>query len=226
MEPFPPRTLFDLRLVVHGARFPLDFGVTDIIGQAVTTPTGKQPEGVSMEVWQGRILPTVPPTNMDELTRLRALTEIGAQSLQVRAATLGQEIPADRLQKALHGAGCSLALYTLDRRCWAVTDEILDKWLATDDTDAASYIEEAWDCDNYATALCARASATLGNCCGIVVDFSGRHAYNAFAVLRGVAQEQIAIRFVEPQNDSTVDIGDSISGVEAYVGDEGYIHWP
>ena len=224
MEPFPPRTLFDLRLVVHGARFPLDIGVSEVIGQAVTTPTGKAPRGISMEVWQGRRLPTLEPTDADELSRLRMLTEAATQSLAVRAATLGRPVPAETLQQALQAAGCRLTLYTLDQQCWAVTDEILDEWLSTDDTDAEAYVAEAWDCDNFATALCARASSTLGNCCGVVVDFSGRHAYNAFAVVR--MHGQIAVRFVEPQNDSTVDLGDRIGEAEAYIGEAGYIHWP
>ena len=223
MEPFPPRTLFDLRLVVHGARFPLDIGVSDVIGQAVTTPTGKRPAGISMEVWQGRRLPTVPPVTAEEITRLRGLAAVALQSLPVRAATLGQQITAETLSEALQAAGCSLSLYSLDHRCWAVPDGILDEWLAVDDTDAAAYISESWDCDNFATALCARASRTLGNCCGVVVDFSGQHAYNAFAVVR---DGEIAVRFVEPQNDHTVDLGDRIGEHEAYVGESGYIHWP
>ena len=92
-------------------------------------------------------------------------------------------------------------IYT-DSKYVALTAEEWNDVLAETNTRQTKYVGEVHDCDDYAK-LCAGAVSAVANVNGIaiVLDFAGRHAYNAVLV---DDDGTVSIQVVEPQRDSFV----------------------
>ena len=89
-----------------------------------------------------------------------------------------------------------LQFAALDSRYWAVDLKTWQLILAYNGTDLEPYQSERYDCDSFSVSL----SGEVGkkwklNTCGIVIDFSARHAYNC------VVTTDAGILVVEPQSD-------------------------
>ena len=109
-----------------------------------------------------------------------------------------------------------LQLHAADREFHTVDTRTWEKIFEYDKTSELRYKAEEFDCDNFAVQLAASVNRRWGlTGCGIILDYSGGHAYNAVIAANGI------IYLVEPQTDKWVSIGDSQSGTEMYKGEKG-----
>ena len=110
----------------------------------------------------------------------------------------------------------ALQVVVLDSKYWAVD---IDTWkliLEYTGVDQGQYRADRYDCDDFAFAFKAAVSRKLAvNGVGIVVDWSGKHAYNAILVADA---NGLVIKFIEPQSDGLV-----IQDEEMYKMDSGFI---
>lgn len=121
-----------------------------------------------------------------------------------------------------------LSLSFLDRTYTALPMEAWCEILEWSDVDRVGYVSERRDCDNFAVALAGQVGLRFGvNGCGIVVDYSGRHAYNCLLVSTpdadGDGTPDLAIAIVEPQTDRMPQVGDRLGRHEAYRAERGWI---
>ena len=94
----------------------------------------------------------------------------------------------------------TLQLCPLDTEYAAVPREVWNDVLQHCGIGRYSYQSEQRDCDDFAMALRGRVPLELGlNGVGIVMDWSGRHAYNALVYRDGKGLCRIG--FIEPQAD-------------------------
>ena len=102
----------------------------------------------------------------------------------------------------------------------------METWMAIlewSDVDRVIYVAEQRDCDNFAIALAGQVALRLGvNGVGIVLDYSGGHAYNCLLV-KDTAKGGCYLRLVEPQSDRMPQVGDRLSGHEAYQATRGEV---
>ena len=98
--------------------------------------------------------------------------------------------------------GSDLQLILLDRKYWALPEEVWKDVLQYSGVDSHAYVDERFDCDDFAWSFKGNVAWKLRvNGVGTVVDFSGSHAYNVIIV---VEEEDIVFKFLEPQNDKWV----------------------
>ena len=131
---------------------------------------------------------------------------------------------AREVASALRDAGLGkLQPMLLDRTYTALPMATWASILAWSDVDRVQYVAERRDCDNFALALAGQVGLRLSvNGCGVVVDYSGQHAYCVLLV-EDTARGGIYARLVEPQSDGLPQVGDSMSGHEAYKAERGVI---
>lgn len=113
-------------------------------------------------------------------------------------------VEADDLMRAWgRSRGRALDLVPLDRAYFAVPWETWNLILAYTAVDAGEYQTDRYDCDDFAVALKAAVSRKLAlNGVGLVIDWSGRHAYAALIVAD--SDGAVRIVFAEPQTDRVV----------------------
>ena len=127
------------------------------------------------------------------------------------AAALGRS-PLARLRPFIYGDG---TLSSLPRDVWMAILE----W---SDVDRVQYVTNARTCSNFALALAGQISLRCGvDGCGVVADFSGGHAYNCLLVHDDAGA--LSVLLVEPQSDRIPEVGDTLSGHEAYRAESGYV---
>ena len=91
--------------------------------------------------------------------------------------------------------------------------------------DEYRYRSNIKDCDNFAAALFGTIPLEYGvNGIGFVLDYSGRHAYNALLYFDDDPKD-LEIALVEPQSDEFVATGDRLSSHEAYKAQRGEVIW-
>ena len=180
-----------------------------------------------MEVWQGRRLPTVPPVccRGDCLEAARnADRSRNPVARQYAPLPVGRtDAPLRRYGRRYSAAGCSLGLYTLgppvlggaQTRFWT------SGWRSTTLTLPRPTLPKSWDCDNYATALCARASEHPRQ----LLRRGGRLQRKPARVQRLRRHPRCTARLPSDswnrRTTHTVDLGDRIGEHEAYVGQAG-----
>jgi len=87
----------------------------------------------------------------------------------------------------------------LDNKYWTCTRLDFDAIIRWDWTDKKRFVKEKYDCDNFAFSFKARMDRRFHlNNVGLVVDYSGSHAYNCVVFADGTAE------LFEPQNDMIV----------------------
>ena len=102
----------------------------------------------------------------------------------------------------------------LDAKYWACSKQEFQDWIIWDWTNKKKYITDAYDCENFAFSFKARCDRRIGiNCVGLVIDYSGGHAYNVVVFPDSPAE------LYEPQNDNWVYKGQS----KLYTLTSGYI---
>lgn len=91
----------------------------------------------------------------------------------------------------------SMQRKTLDNKYWTCTRLDFDVIIKWDWTDEKRYVAEKYDCDNFAFSFKARMDRKFHlNNVGLVVDYSGGHAYNCVVFSDGT------VELFEPQEDS------------------------
>ena len=91
----------------------------------------------------------------------------------------------------------------LDEKYWAVSIETWHLILAYNGTDKKRYVKDFFDCDNFAILFAGSVADKFAiNGAGIVIDYSGGHAYSALLVVTEAGT--LAFATIEPQNDEFV----------------------
>ena len=139
-------------------------------------------------------------------------------------AAQSKEFTAVEVVQALRNEGLgALQPLLLDRSFTALPLDLWARILEWSDVDQSHYISEKRDCDNFALALAGQIGLRLAvNGCGFVGDYSGGHAYN-FLLVCDENSNELDLVLVESQNDQYPQIGDKLSGNEAYVGKRGFV---
>ena len=109
----------------------------------------------------------------------------------------------DQVQDALQASGLSkLHGLPLDNTYWGVSLETWHLILAYNGTDKKRYVKDTFDCDNFAILFAGSVADKFSiNGAGIVIDYSGGHAYSALLV---ATETGLAFATIEPQNDEFV----------------------
>ena len=110
----------------------------------------------------------------------------------------------DQVQDALQASGLSkLHGLPLDNTYWGVSLETWELILAYNGTDKKRYVKDTFDCDNFAILFAGSVADKFSiNGAGIVIDYSGGHAYSALLV--ATEDGNLAFATIEPQNDAFV----------------------
>ncbi len=95
-----------------------------------------------------------------------------------------------------------LQLVPLDTAYVALPTETWELFLEYSGVDRIRYKSDTMDCDDFAQILAGECKRKLHvNGIGLVVDFSGGHAYNALLAYEG---SKLALLTIEPQNDKII----------------------
>ena len=90
---------------------------------------------------------------------------------------------------------------TLDTKFWMVNKEQMRKIVEEDMTDERKYRKSLFDCDNFSLMFMNHLADTYGvNQAGLVLDYSGTHAYNV------IVYPDKTIELFEPQTDQFFDV--------------------
>ena len=112
----------------------------------------------------------------------------------------------------------------LDKQKVSIPMSLLEAILDNTKVDERKYIAESGDCDDFAIALAGvtRNRFRYGGI-GIVIDYSGRHAYNCAMVHDPNNPKQVELIFIEPQSDGLIKKGQAMSSSESYKMERGFI---
>ena len=100
----------------------------------------------------------------------------------------------------------------LDSKYWVCDRSEFDKIVQWDWTDKKQYISEKYDCDNFAFSFKATVDRQFHlNCVGLVIDWSGGHAYNLVVFKDGTWSA------FEPQSDSWPSLGQGMYKFESKI---------
>jgi len=95
-----------------------------------------------------------------------------------------------------------MEIKALDTKFWTCNEADWKKIIAYDWTDEKKYVTEQYDCDNFAFNFKARVARKFGvNSVGLVIDYSGGHAYNLIVFSDGTW------KIFEPQSDRWPTLG-------------------
>ena len=124
-------------------------------------------------------------------------------------------ISIDKLEKVITHTFPKLKSYYLDKKYRIPDGEQISEILKYSQSKRLKYSKETFDCDDFATVLKSEVVKLGTNAVGIVVDISGKHAYN---ILVYNIHGTLSISAVEPQTDEIIKIGEGL-----YKAEEGYI---
>ena len=134
----------------------------------------------------------------------------------------GLVVDANVVRQLLRNEGCKLDVHTTDARYMVLPRETWNRILAKDDTNAAKYIKEEYDCDNFALELYREmVNVKRLRAIGWMIDYSGKHSYNAILVLD--KDGSVCAEFLEPQSDRIVEPGTPMSKTEMYTMQRGIV---
>ena len=132
-----------------------------------------------------------------------------------------EQVEKNYVYNALKDAGfltSGMKRLHLDSKYWACSKKEFQDWIRWDWTNKKKYVAEEYDCDNFAFSFKARCDRKIGiNTVGLVIDYSGGHAYNVVAFTDSPA------KLYEPQSDRWVEPNASKSRNEVYKLTNGYI---
>jgi len=108
------------------------------------------------------------------------------------------------LKEAIPAWGKGVSRLAMDSKYWLLTQRDAWRVIEWSQVNTIPWEAELYDCDDHAEAL-RNDFRTFGiNCCGMVIDWSGGHAYNVIFFPDG------QFWFLEPQSDKIVSIGRGI----------------
>jgi len=107
----------------------------------------------------------------------------------------------------------TMEIKALDSKFWTCNEADWKKIIDFDWTDEKRFVADQYDCDNFAFNFKARVARKFGvNSVGLVVDYSGKHAYNLIVFSDGTW------KIFEPQSDRWPNPGSGL-----YKFEEGFI---
>ena len=125
---------------------------------------------------------------------------------EVREST--QTFTSDDLVECWENGPLSgLQLLLVDENYRIVTPDVIDLLLERSNLSDREWTADTFDCDNFAVCLTSEMSRIWRVNVGIVVDFSGRHAYSAAFTHDG--DGNLSVEVIEPQSDRSVRVGES-----------------
>ena len=128
--------------------------------------------------------PTVASTEQSGFFIRSNITQFGLDFSNKKGITYGMDILA------------------LDNKYLVTNQADMKKIIDWDWTDNRKYVAEKYDCDNFAFSFKAMVDRKFGvNNVGLVIDYSGGHAYNIFVF------NDCTVRLFEPQSDKWPRIG-------------------
>ena len=128
--------------------------------------------------------PTVASTEQSGYFIRSSITKFGLDYANKKGITYGMDI------------------FALDNKYQVTTQKDMKKIIDWDWTDNKKYVAEKYDCDNFAFSFKAMVDRRFGiNNVGLVVDYSGGHAYNIMVFNDG------SVRLFEPQTDRYARVG-------------------
>lgn len=117
----------------------------------------------------------------------------------------------------------NLQCLPLDREYWVLPKETWELILKYSKLDRIPYRPERQDCDDFAINLKSEVSRKLQlNSVGMVIDFSGGHAYTALAIDDYPNAGDLSVVGVEPQTDR---LHVAASNHQMYAADSGYVQF-
>lgn len=106
----------------------------------------------------------------------------------------------------------------LDKRYHLTTPDDFSKIVEDTVIDHRNYRKAKFDCEDFAFSFKSIVAHKYGlNSVGVVIDYGGKHAYNVVMFEDGTTE------LFEPQNDTLVTTGDTMSDHEAYTMEDGFI---
>ena len=128
--------------------------------------------------------PTIASTEQNGYFVRSNITQFGLEYATKKGLTYGMEI------------------FALDNKYQVTTQKDMKKIIDCDWTDNKKYVAEKYDCDNFAFSFKAMVDRRFGvNNVGLVIDYSGGHAYNIIVFNDG------SVRLFEPQTDRWARVG-------------------
>ena len=122
--------------------------------------------------------PTIASTEQNGYFVRSNITQFGLEYATKKGLTYGMEI------------------FALDNKYQVTTQKDMKKIIDWDWTDNKKYVAEKYDCDNFAFSFKAMVDKRFGlNGVGLVIDYSGGHAYNIVVFQDG------SVKIFEPQSD-------------------------
>ena len=103
-----------------------------------------------------------------------------------------------------HTEWAHISLLMLDSEYRALAETEWDKVLTFTDTATRQYIAQYRDCDKYAFLWHSEVNLLLCNGVGMVINYTGHHAYNVILVAGG---GEPTFQFIEPQTNGHIKVG-------------------
>ena len=154
------------------------------------------------------------PNKWKQITTSRLYTSAIKKNIKRNA----KEHSSNEVREAIQKADIPMEFLQMDNKYWSLPTWIWKNIIEKTKVDRKTYTGDFFDCDDFAVLFRAKCTDTFGvNGVGIVVDYSGGHAYN---LILARERGQIAIKWLEPQNDVIMDeLGES----KLYKGTNGFI---
>ena len=139
---------------------------------------------------------------------------------------LSKSVPltGQQIEAAVRASGGrNFQIMRLDRSFWTCTLEDWKEIIEQTEVDEVRYVAERTDCDDFAVALKGLVALKYGiNAIGMVVDITGKHAYNIIVVSN--ADGTFSAHALEPQTDQIDTDSTRVQfGQGAYKAEAGYV---
>ena len=140
--------------------------------------------------------------------------------LREEVAKTVKKVDADKVRDAHTKSPLKhLALLALDREYWLLPRETWQLFLDWSRVDKIKYLPDRIDCDDFARMLDGEVRRKLKiNGVGLVVDWSGAHAYTVLGMVDEAGE--VSLAGVEPQNDRVGVVAD---GGRMYAATSGFV---
>lgn len=114
--------------------------------------------------------------------------------------------PVSKVKEVFSQSGMhQMQLLCLDQTYYTVTKSQWDTVISSIGSNHLAYETDRFDCDKFATYFTAMCALDYGiNSAGMVLDYTGSHAYNAILVAPDTTGDDPTFMVLEPQTDQYV----------------------
>ena len=114
--------------------------------------------------------------------------------------------PASKVQEVFAKSSLKkMQLLCLDQTYYTVTKSQWDQVISAINSNHLAYEVDRFDCDKFATYFAVMCALDYGiNAAGMVLDYTGQHAYNALLVAPDKTGDDPTFMVLEPQTDTYV----------------------